>query len=243
MFTAVPEFEWSVCRQKYQFTATDGSKRRLEAAGPDFDRKQPLAINALFALFADASTESKMLEFCNRWGLPIGIGAQTLVAKNRFLGRIYSASVRELMKHQARMRRAVAAFERDDLSEIMNICNVTESVVSTRLQLRRDANGKLKLHYEPPNLLGLCGCNLQSWCVMAASCTAVRAATPRLLSVREREGEIRLSGVGTPAESPFTKQPRRDALMIGRGKLKGRPDWTAPRYAGELTARPSVSTC
>ena len=154
MFTAVPEFEWSVCRQKYQFTADRGSKRRLEAAGPDFDRKQPFAINALFARFADASTERKMLEFCNQWGLPIGLGAQSLVAKNRFLGRMYSAGVRDLMKHQASMRRAVAAFERGDLSEIMNICNVTESVVSTRLQLRRDAGGKLKLHYEPPNLLG-----------------------------------------------------------------------------------------
>lgn len=149
MLDVLPGFEWSKCRQRHRII--DG---QIEPAGPDFDRYRPFEVNALFAHFADASTDAKLLLFCDKFGLPVGQLIQQLVARNRFLGRIHRTNLKELRRHQANMQRAVKAFESDDLSEIMNICNVTESIVSMRIQLRRDAAGKLGMFFEPPHLLG-----------------------------------------------------------------------------------------
>lgn len=143
------EFEWWRCLDGYRLIRSG-----LESASDRFERYRPLDTPALFALFANSShTPDGMLQFCNQFGL-LGGGRPDITRPN---GKptFEAVIVDELLRHHAYMRGALNLFEKGDVSRLVKAWNETvQALALVRLELRPAADGRLRLVWVPPDLIG-----------------------------------------------------------------------------------------
>jgi hypothetical protein len=135
----------------------------IVAKSQRFEEYQPLLIqtedartkngdpSALFAQFADSKgTPEGMLAFCNKFGIPFGLGVSYAGPGGSVVRRATEVSVQELLAEHAKMRSAFRLFEKGNSRELIQYCNWQAGL---RMDLRRQSDGRLQFSLAPPDLL------------------------------------------------------------------------------------------
>ena len=106
----------------------------LTSASERFEKYQPLNIQNLFAMFADApSSPDGMKDFCDRFGDPDG-GRADLAPLGKPTQT--SVSVDRLLQLQRRLRRALSLFRKGDASGLIGCWNSSDESALIRTELR-----------------------------------------------------------------------------------------------------------